>query len=266
MIKTLVSVEVDLASSLALRFACQLSAIVPMDIQPVYIKESSPYQAMGAGWASRTWEKELVEQARAEVSDVVNVERDFCPVVKDPLVIYGDKDAELVKLVESTAYDLYVKGVKHVPWTAADLHKKFHAKLYQKMVPPVILVRTLRKINQVEVLCLDPTGTNVIIGALKRLWTQCPVPLLLTYPGASHASAEAAELQTAVEQGKAALIEAGCSVSINDALPARPADEVSDYFQDHGVVAIALPRNPKKDSIELQWLSHVRTSVLMALY
>ncbi|MGC8908439.1 MAG: hypothetical protein ACP5M0_13495 [Desulfomonilaceae bacterium] len=266
MIKTLVSVEVDLVSSLALRFACQLSAIVPMDIQPVYIKESSPYQAMGAGWASRTWEKELVEQARAEVSDVVNVERDFCPVVKDPVVIYGDKDAELVKLVESNAYDLYVRGVKHVPWTAADLHKKFHAKLYQKIVPPVILVRTLRKINQVEVLCLEPAGTNKIVDALKRLWTECPVPLVLTYPGTSVASGGAAELQTAVEQGKAALAEAGCSVSINDTLPTTPPDEASDYFQDHGVVAVALPRNPKKDSIELQWISHVRTSVLMALY
>ena len=42
MIKTLVSIEVDLAASRAIRFACQLGNFMEMEIHPVYIKEAPP--------------------------------------------------------------------------------------------------------------------------------------------------------------------------------------------------------------------------------
>ncbi len=63
MIKALVSVEVDLASSIAIRFACQLGELTDIEILPVYVKESPPYEAVrGAGWVSRTWQKEMVHK------------------------------------------------------------------------------------------------------------------------------------------------------------------------------------------------------------
>ena len=39
MIKTLVAIEVDLASSMAIRYACQLGNLVDMELYPVYVKE-----------------------------------------------------------------------------------------------------------------------------------------------------------------------------------------------------------------------------------
>ena len=43
MIRTLVSIEVDLASSMAIRYACQLGNLIPMELQPVYVK-SYPFE------------------------------------------------------------------------------------------------------------------------------------------------------------------------------------------------------------------------------
>ena len=38
MIKTLVAIEVDLASSMAIRYACQLGNLVDVELYPVYVK------------------------------------------------------------------------------------------------------------------------------------------------------------------------------------------------------------------------------------
>ncbi len=82
-IKTLVSIELDLVSSLAIRFACQLGSLMDAEIHPVYVKESSPHDSVwGAGWASRTWEKEMVQQGKAEIAELITAEMDFCPVLK----------------------------------------------------------------------------------------------------------------------------------------------------------------------------------------
>ncbi len=182
MIKTLVSVEVDLTSSLALRFACQIGSVMDMDIQPVYVKESSPHESvMGAGWASRTWEKEMVEQGKSEISAFIDVEREFCPVLREPMVIYGDREAELLNLSQTEKFDLYVEGA-HFPWTINDIYKRLHTKTCQRMASPMILVRTLRKINQVQLLCLDVAGTRTLTAIFQRLWKSCRVPLVLSRP------------------------------------------------------------------------------------
>ena len=118
MIKTLVSIEVDLASSLAIRFACQLGGSIDMEIHPIYVKESlSPDSSRGAGWASRTWEREMVEKGKEEISKMIAPEMDFCPKLYDPSVIYGDRHSEVSRVAQEGGFDLYVEGTVYVgPW------------------------------------------------------------------------------------------------------------------------------------------------------
>ncbi len=62
MIKALVSIDVDLAASRTIRFACQLGYFMPVELHPVYIKESPPRElSIGSGWARHHWERELCE-------------------------------------------------------------------------------------------------------------------------------------------------------------------------------------------------------------
>jgi hypothetical protein len=265
-IKTLVSIEVDLTSSLALRFACQLGSFMNMDIQPVYVKESSPHESvMGAGWASRTWEKEMVQQGKAEISDFIDAEKDFCPLLRQPLVIYGDREAELFKLSQTEKFDLYLEGV-HFPWTINEIYKRLHTKIYQRIASPMVLVRTFRKVNQVQLLCLDVPGTRTLTEVFQRIWKNCQIPLLL-----SHASGESNDngdyqLREAVEHSREALLESGCTVSVTDKLASIPTDEAGETLKDQGLVAIAMERGVRKECTELQWLSMVRTSALIALH
>lgn len=264
MIKTLVSIEVDLASSLAIRLACQLGAQMNMEIQPVYIKESPPHESVwGAGWASRTWEKEMVEQGRAEISDLLTPEQDYCTVLEQPRVMYGDKEGELLKLVQAEHFDIFIEGARFA-WTLNDLYKRLHSRLYQKIPSPVILVRAFRKVNQVQLLCFDAQGVETLTNVVQSIWEGCPVPLVLNYPADDMDGTGAHELRDSVDRARGLLEETGCTVTVQDTLSRNPEVHAAETLKDCGLVAIAMERSPKKDCLELQWLSEVKTSSLLA--
>ena len=97
MVKTLVAIEVDLASSFAIRYACQMGNLIQMEIHPIYVKFPSPEIPMtGVGWVRHSWEREVVETGKAEIQEVLASETESCPVLQQPRVIYGDREIELL--------------------------------------------------------------------------------------------------------------------------------------------------------------------------
>lgn len=263
MIKTLVSIEVDLASSLAIRFACQLGALIPMEVHPVYVKEfPSDGSLIGAGWASRTLEREMIQQGKDEISEMITAEMDFCPALNEPRVIYGDREAELLKIVQMEEFGLYVEG-SHFSWNASAIQKQLNSKFYKKLAFPMVWVRALRKINQVLILCLNPTATDTLAQVFQRIWGNCPVPLLLALPSGN--GGEGTALHQSVENARTLLEQAGCKVAVQASLPSNPAD-LRDEALNLPLVATALERDVKKDQPGLQWLAMVKTSSLVALY
>lgn len=264
MIKTLVSIEVDLTSSLAIRCACQLGAFLNMEIHPVYVKEStSPESAMGAGWARRTWEKEMVEQGKKEIEDLITAEMDFCPVLRDPRVVYGAKEPELTRITRKEHFDLYVEGT-HFSWTPNDIWKHLHGKLYQGLPYPLIMVRAPRKVTQVRLLCLDADGTATLSRLFQKIWQDCPVPLILSCTAGEADEHKIQPLREAVQEARGLLEKAGCTVLTDEDLQWDPGSAPSDVLKDDGLVAIAMERPMQKDSPTLHWLSLVKTSSLLA--
>ncbi len=265
MIKTLVSIEVDLISSLALRFACQLGGLMDMEIQPIYVKESTTHESSwGAGWASRTWEKEMVAQGQAEIAELITAEMDFCPVLREPRVIYGDKDGELLKITQSEKYDLFVEGA-HFTWSAADLHKKFQTKLYRKNPSAVVLVKSLRKISEVLVLCLDVEGTRALTQIFQTIWKGVPVPLRLCFSKKT-SGREAEALRDEITRSAKILQDMKCTVHLCDDLPELSKDSAEDFLKESSLVAIAIDRDARKDSPNLQWSAHVKSTALLAFH
>ncbi len=236
-----------------------------IEIHPVYVKESLPHESVvGAGWTSRTWEKEIIEQGKTEIAEMISAEQDFCAVLKEPRVIYGDRESELLKIAQTEDFDLYVEGV-HFSWTPTDLYKRIHGNLYQRLHSPVILVRTLRKVNQVSLLCLDPDGTKAMSKLFQRIWTNCNVPLVLTHPAGDAATGDMIALREAVDNSKAILEQSGCVVA-QDELPAHPGNDAAEALKDQGLVVIAIGTSLKKGGEALQWLNLVKTSSLLVFH
>lgn len=265
MIRTLVSIEVDLASSLAIRFACQLGGLTEMEINPVYVKESVSHEsAVGAGWVSRTWEREMIEDGKKEIAEMIASERNYCPVLNDPKVVYGDREAELLKIMLGEKFDLFVEGV-HFSWNPGEIHKRLHTKLYQRLEYPLVFVRALREINEVLVLCLNTKGTQTLSKAFGRIWGDCSTPLRLVCLPQNSAQSRDNELLKTVNGAAGLLRESGCSVSVDNAVAPNP-EALMEMLTNFGLVAIAVERGATKDSAEIRWLNLTKTSSLVAFY
>ena len=266
MIKTLVSIEVDLPSSLAMRFACQLGSLMEMEIHPVYVKDAPPHDSsMGAGWASRTWEKELIRRGKAEISELIRPEMDFCHVIREPRVIYGDREWELLRITQQEEFTFFVEGV-HFPWASQFLVKHLHTNLHQKLSVPQVLVRSPRKLNRVLLLCPDASGTRAVTALFQTVWGDCPVPLVLAYPGQDGRGVGDNALREAVLLGEQRLKEAGCNVDVEPSLPRESGADATKLVKDFGLVALASERHIHKESEPLQWLSQVESSALLAFH
>jgi len=260
MIRTLVSIEVDLASSLAIRYACRLGNLIPMELQPVYVK-GYPFEEpfTGIGWVRHTWEKELVKEGKEEINEMIAAEMDTCPVLQEPRVIFGDREKELSHLMEAETFDLYIEGAPY-PFNPVTIAKRLHVKFYQHLNCPFVWLRTLRPINKVLILCLEPTGTAALGQALKKVWAGCQVPLHVGMPsGATPA------LQEAVANLEVSLTKADCLTTLEPGLSLPPADLPAAARLDFGLVALALPRTLKKDHHLLPWLTQIKIPLMVVL-
>lgn len=260
MIRTLVSIEVDLASSFAIRYACQLGNLLPLEIQPVYVKGYPAEEPVtGIGWVRHTWERELLREGKEEIREMLLAEMNTCPVLREPRVFFGDREKELLQLLNSEGFDLYVEGAPY-PFTPATIAKRLQGRFYQHLPCPLIWLRTLRPLTKVLLLCLEPQGTAALGQAMAKLWAGCQVPLHLGLPGGATAA-----LQEAVATVQGALQAAG-AVTVLEPGSAPPAPDLPAGDRlDCGLLALALPRALKKDHPLLTWLSTVRVPLLLVL-
>ena len=242
MIRSLVSIEVDLASSLAIRFVCQLGGLMEMEINPVYVKESVSHESVvGAGWASRTWEREMIEDGKKEIAEMIASERNFCPVLNEPKVVYGDREAELLKIMLGERFDLFVEGV-HFPWNPGEIHKRLHTKLYQRLEHPIVFVHSVKRGQRSPGPLPKRKGTR---GVIKGVWTNLERAARLLSDSSVCRKIQLKipdnELLKTVNGAAELLRESGCSVSVDDAV-APNSEALREMLTNYGLVAIAVER------------------------
>jgi hypothetical protein len=188
---------------------------------------------------------------------------DFCPVLTPPKVICGNREAELLKMTHDEKFDLFVEGV-HFSWNLHELHKNLRSKLHQRLAHPLVLVRALRKVTEVPVVCFNAEGTRALVDVLKQIWRDCPIPLRLISTRNGAGTPDAA-LSEAVSKAAKDLQQAGCTVTIHDP-SSWGTRSLADALKDCGLTAIAVDKNAATDRDEIQWLARIHTSALVALY
>jgi hypothetical protein len=261
-IKTLVAVEVDLASSFAIRYACGLGNHIKMELHPVYVKSARlREETTGMGWAPHTWEREIVQAGRKEIEEILSPEAESCQAMREPRVIYGDRGAELAKIVEQETFDLYVEAAPY-PFTPGTIHKALHSRLHQRLRCPFIWLRGLRKIDRVLILCLDASGAAALARAFCRLWAGCQIPLHLAFPARGGAD-ESNQMREAVTRAAGELEASGCRVMVEQPFQAvlgAPSPEIVDGY---GLTAVTVPRAITRESPQLKWLSEMMAPLML---
>jgi hypothetical protein len=266
MLKTLVAIEVDLASSFAIRYACDLGNLIPMELYPVYVKAPPPeVPVTGTGWVRHTWEREIVAMGTEEIHEMLASEQESCPMLQPPRVIYGDRDYELAKIESQEAFDLYVEGAPY-PFNPANIQRRLHAKFYQKLACPLIWLRRLRPVHQALVVCPDLAGARAVLPAMQKLWAGCSIPVHLALPPQAGYGASADPLREEARKALADLEAAGCTVEVKDVADWSAGGPAPAALKDYGLVAVPLPRAVKKDHARLNWLAQVKNPLMLVPY
>jgi hypothetical protein len=265
MIKTLVAIEVDLASSMAIRYACDLGNLIPMELYPVYVKAPPPeVPATGTGWVRHTWEREVVEMGTEEIQGMLASEQDTCPTLQPPRVIYGDRDYELARIEGQEKFNLYIEGAPY-PFNSITIQRRLLTKFYQKLACPLIWLRVLRKIHQVLVVCPDLAGARAVLPVISNLWGGCAIPVHLALPPQEE-HGDAAALWEEARKVLAALEAAGCTIDVKEVADWSSGGPDQARLKDYGLVAVALERAIKKDNVRLNWLAQVKNPLMLVLY
>jgi hypothetical protein len=261
MLKTLVAIEVDLASSFAIRYACKLGNLIQMEIHPIYVKFPSPEIPMtGVGWVRHTWEREVVEIGKAEIQEMLASEKETCPRLQESRVIYGDREIELLNVVEHEPFDLYIEGAPY-PFNPTTIYKRLHAKFYQHLKCPLIWLRSVRKIDRVVGLFSDPANTGPLVDALGLYFSGSDVPLSLAYAG----DGGNFDMRLVAEKAVTDLADKGCQVTLGEVYPVGTGGPPPETLKDAGLVAVALERGVRKEDHLLQWLAQVNAPLLLVL-
>ena len=266
MLKTLVAIEVDLASSMAIRYACDLGNLIPMELYPVYVKAPPPeVPATGTGWVRHTWEREIVAMGKEEIHEMLASEQETCPRLQEPRVIYGDREYELLKIEGQESFDLYVEGAPY-PFNPVSIQRRLHSKFYQKLACPFVWLRVLRKIHQVLVVCPDLASAREVLPAMAKLWAGCAIPLHLALPPQEGYGGPGDALREEARKALADLEAAGCTVAVQEVADWSSGGPPPALLRDYGMVAVAVERAVKKDHVRLNWLAQVKNPLMLVLY
>ena len=172
MINALVSLNADLASSIAFRYACRLMEYLDMRLQPIHVEEVDKGSfPPGSGWVRSTWEKGLLETAREEIAQLINAEKADCPSLDSTIVEMGEYDEALLHEIEDKSYDLLVEGVL-TSFHAQQFHKRIRSKLYRFSPSPIIMVKNLVRPEPVVLLLGEEADVAPLISTFLKLFTK----------------------------------------------------------------------------------------------
>jgi len=143
MLKTLIAINADLASSLAIRYACQLSKRMTMGLRTIHVHEPDEHeQSPGTGWVRQTWEETVDRINQDKITQMIKTEKATCPDLENPKMVSGERDMQILHELQLNRYDLLVEGILHA-FEPDSFFKKIDSELYRNLPCPVLLVKNL---------------------------------------------------------------------------------------------------------------------------
>jgi hypothetical protein len=168
----LISLDLDLASGIALRYAYNLGKILRFNLEGIHIpKIDSKEQLPGSGWVHQKWEQGIINQSKLQINRIIKEFIEDNPFSNLKVVI-GEKEPLILDELYLNGYDLFIEGFLH-SFEPERFLDKLDSELYQKATCPVLMVKNLMDLN----LGLQIVGTTDEITLLlensKRFIKQC---------------------------------------------------------------------------------------------
>jgi hypothetical protein len=266
MLMTLVTLESDLASSIALRYACQMTNIVEMGLQTIHVEEADAEgHPPGTGWVRRSWEKALKKNGEEQIAQLIRAERSSCPSMPATKVVLGDRDEEILLELNRESYDLYIEGMLYT-YSSTNFFRKLHSRLYREAPCPIILVKNLLNLSRIALVldvAMDPSSA---VTTFLKIFEGAEIDLdVLCFrfgAGGGTTRDEEANSDGMLSHVRKLLDEGGRSPESCQIFQDTPA-RLEELFKDYGLAVSSLSHAANKKSSLADLLYHIPSPLLL---
>jgi len=265
MIRTLVSVSPDLASVIAVNYACHLSKSIPMNIQPVFVKEPEPERDVpGVGWVRRTWEDSLLSIEHEAVSRLIEAERGNCPALIKPMILMGKWEDMILSCLLEGSFDLFVEG-SVASFEKSEIIRQFNSPLYRNVPCPVIIARNLIKLHKVLLVFNHESGIGKVVPAMSSLFRGTKMHFDVMYVNILDRGRPVELIEASdslFREANAILESAGLTPEKRIALQGG-AENLARQIEEYSLIAISLPSDQTIDDRFFEMLGDVSSPILL---
>jgi hypothetical protein len=266
MIKILVPVAADLASSIALRYACQMSELIQVEIQTIHVKAPSSEGSgsqLGTGWVRHTWEKTMLTEAEDEIAQLIRAERIHCPSLGEPLIMIGDRDEKILRELQRGFCDLFVEGT--IPtFSSSYFSKRLESNLYQDIPCPFLMVKNLIPLRRVVLILSENVDPHKLVQVFTGIFGESNLKVELFYlKSADSAEQESGGLEEMTLQATIKALDERGWVPEKSQVISGQARELAADLEDHGLLLTGLDRHLKRKTFLHEFLVATPAPILL---
>lgn len=177
MIRTLIMLDKDLASSIALRYTCNAARNFDIALSALHVEDPGPSdQLPGTGWVRKSWETAIGEDGRQKIKDLIAIENMKFPALGTPKIRIGDKTEETLLEAHTGNYEIFVEGLLATASTD-DFHHAVTSRLLRKMPLPSILVKNMVPLESMVLVLTTGHDLSLLLPVLSYFITGSGLPL-----------------------------------------------------------------------------------------
>ena len=262
MLKTLLYINENLASSIALRFTDYLDKFIPLSLYVTHVEVPDEKEQVGTGWVRRTWEDGIASSGKRLIDRMLRTEKITCPLAGRPKVFVGDHDKEITYELRNGLYKLFIEG-----YINTDNNEQFYdlisSPLYQDSSCPALVVKNLSISKKCALLCADSVDPKVLVEKSMSILGDSSFTFDIVYfkfkENEQLVTLDWEEGGSHLQQTESLLTEAGKSADNITVLSGTP-EQVGDYLKDYALVISTLPT---RKNMHMYVLANSLASVLL---
>lgn len=262
MLKTLLYINEDLASSIALRYTAYLNKFIPLSLFVTHVEEPDENKKIGTGWVRHTWEDGVTSSGKRLVERMLATENIDCPLAGRPKVFVGDREKEITYEISNGLYQLFIEGYLNTG-TPEHFYELISSSPYTTTSCPILVVKNLSISKKCVLLCADSVDSKTLVERSMEILGESTFSIDIVYfkykeneqlvtltpdEGGSH-----------LREAETLLTKHGKTVE-NVAVLSGTPEHVAEYLKDYALVVSTLPA---RKSMRMYVLADSLASVLL---
>jgi hypothetical protein len=262
MLKTLLYIEEDLASSIALRFTGYLNKFIPLSLFVIHVEEPDAKDHVGGGLVQKAWEEGVSASGRRAVDRMLRTENIDCPLAGRPKIFVGNRTEEIIYELRSGTYQLHIEGYLDTA-DPEQFWAMLSSPLYTQAPCPILVVKNLSISKKCALLCADSVDPRKLVEKSMEVLGESTFGFDIVY--FKFREQEELQLLDGEEGGSnlrdcVALLGEHGKKADNMTVVSGTPEQVGDYLKDYALVASTLPG---RKSMRMLTLANSLASVLL---